>query len=72
MMLRLIIEQLKNLHQLPLTAESSRFINSLVMKEYLDEFKIQRPAACMISQIPGSGDKKSQLTAMLALLTLLP
>ena len=44
MMLRLIIEQLKNLHQLPLTAESSRFINSLVMKEYLDEFNGQQPA----------------------------
>jgi len=37
-MTRLIIEQLKNKHQLPLTAESTQFINSLVMKEYLAEF----------------------------------
>jgi len=44
MMLRLIVEQLKTQHQLPLTADSSRFINSLVMKEYLDEFNGQQPA----------------------------
>jgi type I restriction enzyme R subunit len=44
MMLRLIVEQLKTHHQLPLTADSSRFINSLVMKEYLDEFNGQQPA----------------------------
>ena len=44
MMLRLIVEQLKTNHQLPLTADSSRFINSLVMKEYLDEFNGQQPA----------------------------
>lgn len=44
MMLRLIVEQLKTKHQLPLTAESSRFINTLVMKEYLDEFNGQQPA----------------------------
>jgi len=44
MMLRLIVEQLKNTHQLPLTTESCRFINSLVMKEYLDEFNGQSPA----------------------------
>ena len=37
-MTRLIIEQLKNKHQLPLTAESTQFINTLVMKEYLAEF----------------------------------
>jgi type I restriction enzyme R subunit len=37
-MTRLIIEQLKNKHQLPLTAESTQFINTLVMKEYLSEF----------------------------------
>ncbi len=37
-MTRLIIEQIKNKHQLPLTAENTLFINSLVMKEYLAEF----------------------------------
>lgn len=37
-MTRLIIEQLKNKHHLPLTAESTQFINNLVMKEYLAEF----------------------------------
>jgi len=37
-MTRLIIEQLKNKHQLPLTAENTQFINTLVMKEYLAEF----------------------------------
>jgi type I restriction enzyme R subunit len=38
-MTRLIIEQLKNKHHLPLTAESTQFINNLVMKEYLAEFR---------------------------------
>ena len=33
-----LVEQLKNKHQLPLTAESTQFINTLVMKEYLAEF----------------------------------
>lgn len=42
---RLIIEQLKNEHQLPLTAENTQFINSLVMKEYLAEFKGLPPTA---------------------------
>jgi type I restriction enzyme R subunit len=37
-MTRLIIEQIKNKHQLPLTAENAQFINTLVMKEYLAEF----------------------------------
>jgi type I restriction enzyme R subunit len=37
-MTRLIIEQIKNKHQLPLTAENTLFINNLVMKEYLAEF----------------------------------
>ncbi|MGC3958059.1 MAG: type I restriction endonuclease [Verrucomicrobiota bacterium] len=41
---RLIIEQLKNKHQLPLTAESTQFINNLVMKEYLAEFHGQQAA----------------------------
>jgi len=44
-MTRLIIEQLKNKHQLPLTAESTQFINSLVMKEYLAEFHGLRASA---------------------------
>lgn len=43
-MLRLIVEQLKTKHKLPLTAESSHFIKSLVMKEYLDEFNGRQPA----------------------------
>lgn len=37
-MTKLIIEQLKTKHDLPLTAESAQFINALVMKEYLAEF----------------------------------
>lgn len=37
-MTRLIIEQFKNKHHLPLTAENTLFINNLVMKEYLAEF----------------------------------
>jgi type I restriction enzyme R subunit len=43
-MTRLIIEQLKNKHQLPLTAENIQFINTLVMKEYLAEFHGQHAA----------------------------
>ena len=43
-MTRLIIEQLKQRHDLPLTAENARFINRLVMKEYLDEFHGPQPA----------------------------
>ena len=43
-MTRLIIEQLKNKHQLPLTAENTQFINNLVMKEYLAEFHGQQAA----------------------------
>ena len=35
----LIIEQLKNKHQLSLPAENAQFINALVMKEYLAEFR---------------------------------
>jgi hypothetical protein len=34
-----LVEQLKNKHHLPLTAESTQFINNLVMKEYLAEFR---------------------------------
>ena len=44
MMARLIIEQLKNKHDLPLTAEGCRFINNLVIREYLDEFNGAQPA----------------------------
>lgn len=44
MMARLIIEQLKNQHQLPLTAEGCRFINNLIIQEYLAEFQGQQPA----------------------------
>ncbi len=43
-MTRLIIEQLKNKHQLPLTTEHIQFINTLVMKEYLAEFHGQQAA----------------------------
>lgn len=41
MMLGLIIEQLKNQHHLPLTPDGCRFINNLVIQEYLDEFNGQ-------------------------------
>ncbi len=44
MMTTLIIEQLHNRHQLPLTPESCQFISALVMREYLDEFNGQQPA----------------------------
>jgi type I restriction enzyme R subunit len=44
MMARIIIEQLMTAHQLPLTAEGCRFINQLVIKEYLAEFNGQQPA----------------------------
>ncbi|MFN9027427.1 MAG: type I restriction endonuclease subunit R, partial [Akkermansiaceae bacterium] len=44
-MTRLIIEQLKNKHNLPLTPESTQFINSLVMREYLAEFHGLTPTA---------------------------
>ena len=44
MMDRLIIEQLKNNHHLPLTAEGCRFINNLIIKEYLTESQGQQPA----------------------------
>ncbi len=44
MMLRLITEQFKTQHQLPLTAETCHFIKALMMKEYQDEFNGQQPA----------------------------
>jgi type I restriction enzyme R subunit len=44
MMLRLIVEQFKTKHGLPLTLEASQFINALVIKEYFNEFNGQLPA----------------------------
>ncbi len=38
MMIRLVIDQLKNKHELPLDAESSRRINGMIVKEYMNEF----------------------------------
>lgn len=43
-MTKLIIEQFKTKHQLPLTAENVQFINTLVIKEYLAEFHGQHAA----------------------------
>lgn len=43
-MTRIIIEQFKTKHQLPLTAGDTQFINTLVMKEYLAEFHGQHAA----------------------------
>jgi type I restriction enzyme R subunit len=38
MILRLVIDQIKNKHQLPLDAATSKRINQLIVKEYLNEF----------------------------------
>jgi len=38
MMSRLIVDQLKNKHNLPLDVEQIKFINGLMVKEYLNEF----------------------------------
>lgn len=38
MMVKLVIEQLKNKHHLPLNAEQAKVINSLMVKEYMNEF----------------------------------
>ncbi len=38
MMVRLVIEQLKNKHHLPLNAEQAKVINALMVKEYMNEF----------------------------------
>ena len=38
MMVKLVIEQLKNKHQLPLDAAQAKTINSLMVKEYMNEF----------------------------------
>lgn len=39
MMLRLVIEKFKKEHQIPLDAAGSKYINQLVMKEYLNEYQ---------------------------------
>lgn len=44
MITRMIIEQLMNKHSLPLTPDGCRFINHLVIREYMDEFNGQQPA----------------------------
>ncbi|MDB4354091.1 hypothetical protein N9Z02_02190, partial [Akkermansiaceae bacterium] len=41
---RLVIEQLKNVHDLPINPENARAINRLLMKEYLAEFHGEQPA----------------------------
>lgn len=38
MMIRLVIEEFKNKQGIPLNAEDSKFINNLIVKEYLNEF----------------------------------
>ncbi|WP_395625723.1 type I restriction endonuclease subunit R [Daejeonella sp.] len=38
MMVKLVIEQLKNKYQLPLDAEQAKVINALMVKEYMNEF----------------------------------
>ena len=38
MMIRLVIDQLKNKHHLPLNAEQAKIINGLIVKEYMNEF----------------------------------
>ncbi len=38
MMVRMVIEQLKNKHNLPLDAEQAKAINGLMVKEYMNEF----------------------------------
>jgi type I restriction enzyme R subunit len=38
MIMRLVIDQIKNKHQLPLDLETSKRINSMIVKEYLNEF----------------------------------
>ncbi len=43
-MTRLVIEQFKDSHKLPLTGESTQFINNLVMREYQQEFHGLQPS----------------------------
>jgi len=41
LMIKTVIEQFKNKHKIPLDAESSKYINKLVVKEYVNEFNGQ-------------------------------
>ena len=38
MMIKMVVEQLKNKHNLPLDADQAKMINGLMVKEYLNEF----------------------------------
>ena len=38
LMMRLVIEQFKNKHNIPLDAVSSKRVNGMIVKEYMDEF----------------------------------
>ena len=38
MMLRMVINQFKNKHHIPLDVAASKRINALVVKEYMNEF----------------------------------
>jgi type I restriction enzyme R subunit len=38
MMLRLVVNQLKNKHQLNLDADTAKNINTLIVKEYMNEY----------------------------------
>ena len=42
MMVRLVIDQLKNKHHLPLDAEQAKTINALMVKEYMNEYQGNR------------------------------
>ena len=37
-MMRLVIDEFKNKHKINLNADSSRYINKLVVNEYINEF----------------------------------
>jgi len=37
-MMQLIIDQFKNKNKIPLNAEASKYINNLVVNEYVNEF----------------------------------
>ncbi len=37
-MMRLVIEQFKKKNKIPLTVEASKYINNLVVNEYINEF----------------------------------
>lgn len=38
MILRMVIDQLKNKHHLPLDAAASKRINGLIVREYMNEY----------------------------------